>query len=123
LARARGVPPAHARGHRRSRAARAFVRGQPRGRVSLARVRGLAPDPAVARPGRDWRVSLPRFSPDDLRNEAERTRATPRRRYGPAARALFLVMDTIYGRPRSLSKFKVLEVVARVPYQAWENVA
>jgi hypothetical protein len=32
-------------------------------------------------------------------------------------------MDLIYGRTRSLSKFKVLEVVARVPYQAWENVA
>jgi hypothetical protein len=29
----------------------------------------------------------------------------------------------VYGRPRTLSKFKVLELVARVPYQAWENVA
>jgi hypothetical protein len=32
-------------------------------------------------------------------------------------------MDLFYGRRRSLSKFKVLEVVARVPYQAWEHVA
>jgi hypothetical protein len=32
-------------------------------------------------------------------------------------------MDLVYGRRRSLSKFKVLEIVARVPYQAWEHVA
>lgn len=32
-------------------------------------------------------------------------------------------MDLFYGRKRSLSKFKVLEVIARVPYQAWEHVA
>jgi ubiquinol oxidase len=29
----------------------------------------------------------------------------------------------VYGKPRTLSKFKVLELVARVPYQAWEQVA
>ena len=32
-------------------------------------------------------------------------------------------MDALYGRQRSLTKFKVLEIVARVPYQAWEQVA
>ena len=32
-------------------------------------------------------------------------------------------MDVVYGRPRTLEKFRVLELVARVPYQAWENVA
>ena len=32
-------------------------------------------------------------------------------------------MDLVYGKKRSLSKFKVLEVIARVPYQAWEHVA
>jgi hypothetical protein len=36
---------------------------------------------------------------------------------------LFTLLDVLYGRSRTLSKFKVLEVVARVPYQAWENVA
>ncbi len=51
------------------------------------------------------------------------TLATPRRRYDPAARALFLLLDVVYGKPRTLSKFKVLEVIARVPYQAWEHVA
>jgi len=34
-----------------------------------------------------------------------------------------VLLDVVYGRPRSLSKFKVLEVIARVPYQAWEHVA
>jgi ubiquinol oxidase len=32
-------------------------------------------------------------------------------------------MDLVYGRNRSLNKFRVLELVARVPYQAWEQVA
>jgi len=48
---------------------------------------------------------------------------SPRRRYSLSARALFAVMDRLYGRERTLAKFRVLELVARVPYQAWENVA
>ena len=32
-------------------------------------------------------------------------------------------MDLFYGRKRTLAKFTVLEVIARVPYQAWEHVA
>lgn len=32
-------------------------------------------------------------------------------------------MDRLYGQERTLEKFRVLELVARVPYQAWENVA
>jgi len=66
--------------------------------------------------------ALARLSSDQLREEHERTLATPRRRYGPLARALFSAMDRLYGRERSLSKFKVLEVIARVPYQAWERI-
>jgi len=34
------------------------------------------------------------------------------------ARVLFGGMDLVYGRRRTLSKFKVLELIARVPYQA-----
>ena len=44
-------------------------------------------------------------------------------RYGLLSRILFLSMDLLYGRRRTLSKFKVLEVIARVPYQSWEHVA
>jgi hypothetical protein len=58
-----------------------------------------------------------------LKDEQAKTLATPRLRYGLLARPLFWVVDVIYGRRRSLEKFKVLEIVARVPYQAWESVA
>jgi ubiquinol oxidase len=51
------------------------------------------------------------------------TLATPRRRYSVGARVLFGLLDAIYGRRRTLPKFKVLELVARVPYQSWEQVA
>lgn len=59
----------------------------------------------------------------DLKSEQEKTLATPRMRYDLLARLLFLGMDVFYGRARRLSKFKVLEVIARVPYQSWEHVA
>lgn len=59
----------------------------------------------------------------ELAEEQARTLAAPRMRYGFLSRALFLGLDVLYGRRRTLSKFKVLEVIARVPYQAWEHVA
>ncbi len=59
----------------------------------------------------------------DLRCAQAETLAAPRRRYGPLAWLLFTAMDLLYGRQRTLSKFKVLEVIARVPYQSWEHVA
>ncbi|HSF05480.1 MAG TPA: alternative oxidase [Methylomirabilota bacterium] len=58
-----------------------------------------------------------------LKREQERTLAAPRMRYGLLARVLFCGMDLLYGQTRTLSKFKVLELIARVPYQAWEQVA
>lgn len=58
-----------------------------------------------------------------LRSEQQSTLSTPRRSYGFWASLLFGGMDLIYGRERTLSKFKVLEIIARVPYQSWENVA
>ena len=64
----------------------------------------------------------PKLSHEALRREQQRTLDTPRRRYSIAARALFVVMDLLYGRRRTLSKFRVLEIVARVPYQTWETV-
>jgi ubiquinol oxidase len=59
----------------------------------------------------------------DLKAGQEETLRSPRRPYGPLARLLFLGMDLVYGRRKTLSKFAVLEVIARVPYQAWEHVA
>jgi ubiquinol oxidase len=60
---------------------------------------------------------------DRLRAEQRATLGSPRRRASLSARALFAFMDLVYGRERTLEKFRVLELVARVPYQAWENVA
>jgi hypothetical protein len=75
--------------------------------------------PPAAAPHPD---DLPKLDPQQLRAEQRRTLDTPRRRYSLAARALFLGMDLLYGRRRTLAKFRVLEIVARVPYQTWETV-
>jgi len=64
-----------------------------------------------------------RLDHDQLVEEHRRTLDSPRRRYTMSSKALFWVMDRVYGEARSLEKFRVLELVARVPYQAWENVA
>ena len=66
---------------------------------------------------------LPRLSHDELGRAQAEILSTPRRRYGLAARTLFALLDVLYGKARTLRKFKVLELVARVPYQAWEQVA
>jgi hypothetical protein len=58
----------------------------------------------------------------DLRKEQERTLGAPRRPYGILARVLFRSMDIFYGHKKTLSKFKVLEVIARIPYQTWEHI-
>jgi ubiquinol oxidase len=52
----------------------------------------------------------------------QETLASPRRKYGFMAKILFNTFDLLYGKKRTLSKFKVLELVARVPYQSWEQV-
>lgn len=64
-----------------------------------------------------------RLSPQQLHEEQAKTLASPRTKYGALAKILFGVMDVLYGRRRSWVKFKVLEIIARVPYQAWEHVA
>jgi ubiquinol oxidase len=66
---------------------------------------------------------MERLNPEQLKREQAATLASPRMRYGLLARLLFLTADLFYGRAKSLSKFKVLEIIARMPYQAWENVA
>lgn len=65
----------------------------------------------------------PHLDHEQLLAAQAQTLAAPRRNYGVAARILFFTLDLLYGKKRTLSKFKVLELVARVPYQAWEQVA
>jgi len=60
---------------------------------------------------------------EELLASQAQTLAAPRRKYGIGARVLFALLDAVYGKARTLPKFKVLELVARVPYQAWEQVA
>src|SRR5215203_2552503 len=67
--------------------------------------------------------AMERLDHDRLIDEQQSTLASPRRRYWIPSRGLFTVMDLLYGKERTLEKFRVLELVARVPYQAWENVA
>lgn len=92
-------------------------------------VAGMEPSETIDRPvtaaigQRPPFGAMERLSPERLRAEQERTLASPRRAHSLSARALFKVMDLLYGEERTLPKFRVLELVARVPYQAWENVA
>src|SRR3954471_13392687 len=54
---------------------------------------------------------MERLDHDDLADAQRATLATPRRHAGLAARALFVLMDVVYGTPRTLEKFRVLELV------------
>jgi ubiquinol oxidase len=65
----------------------------------------------------------PKLSVAGLHRAQAETLRTPRFRYSIPTRLLFWVVDVIYGRERTLRKFIVLEIVARVPYQAWERAA
>jgi len=57
----------------------------------------------------------------DLRAEQGRTLQTPAMKANVILGAMYLAMDLIYGAKRSLPKFKMIEILARYPYWAWEN--
>ena len=78
-------------------------------------------EPATSDPAATYEP--PKLSRAELLAAQQQTLATPRRRAGIPARLLFTTMDLLYGRQRTLSKFKMLELIARVPYQSWEQVA
>lgn len=66
---------------------------------------------------------LQQLTVEQRRHAQEVALDSPRMPYGVLARLLFMTMDVVYGRQKTFSKFKVLELIARVPYQSWENVA
>lgn len=66
---------------------------------------------------------IERLDHDGLVANQQSELSARRRKYALSSRALFAVMDLVYGKERTLEKFRVLELVARVPYQAWESVA
>ncbi len=63
------------------------------------------------------------MSSEDLKIEQKNTLNEKRMKPGIPALILFKLMDMIYGKEATLSKFLVLEIVARMPYVAWEQVS
>jgi ubiquinol oxidase len=64
----------------------------------------------------------PKLTSAALHAAQRQTLATRPMRYGLAARMMFTPVDWIYGRAGSFTKFAMLEIIARVPYQAWERM-
>ena len=60
-------------------------------------------------------------APVDFKKEQKATLSRSRRKYGIMAKMLFMGMDLFYGKERTLGKMRLLEMLARIPYQAWET--
>jgi ubiquinol oxidase len=75
-----------------------------------------------ARPDQyESRFSIP-LSPAELREHQQRYLEAPKYRYGLPARLLFSTADKAFPQGRSFEFFAFVELVARVPYMAWEHV-
>lgn len=64
----------------------------------------------------------PKLDRDALRRAQQETLDTPRMEYSLLARMMFKPVDIMYGKQGSFTKFAMLEIIARVPYQAWERM-
>lgn len=82
-------------------------------------------DPDFQRPqgpdGYESCFSIP-LSPAELRAHQERYLTAPAERYGLPARLLFWTAGKAFPQGRSFEFFAFVELVARVPYMAWEHV-
>lgn len=56
----------------------------------------------------------------DLKAEQQVTLNTPRYKYSAAAKFFFFSMDLVTGKKNNLPKAKLLEILASIPYRAWE---
>jgi demethoxyubiquinone hydroxylase (CLK1/Coq7/Cat5 family) len=56
----------------------------------------------------------------DLKQEQLASDNRPRYRYSLAARFFFATMDLLTGRKTTLSKTKLIETLASIPYRSWE---
>ena len=81
----------------------------------------MPPAPAVPRAYWPHPMGPPTLAREALLQAQADTLAAPRLRYDPFSRLMFLTINVLYGRRRSLEKFLVLEQLARIPYQAWER--
>jgi ubiquinol oxidase len=77
------------------------------------------PESTPAHPQGAMRV----LTPGQRRQWQQETLHSSRLRYGIPARLLFRLEDVVFGRGRSVPKFRALEVINRVAYQAWEQAA
>ncbi|RMD77813.1 MAG: hypothetical protein D6820_11000 [Lentisphaerae bacterium] len=59
----------------------------------------------------------------DLKEEQKRTLETPHLKAPLILKLMFITFDLLYGKKCTLPKVKVLEILARYPYWAWENGA
>ncbi|TDD40330.1 hypothetical protein E1286_34485 [Nonomuraea terrae] len=64
----------------------------------------------------------PKLSREELLRAQRETLDTPRMDYSLLARLMFKPVDLMYGKEGSYTKFAMLEIIARVPYQAWERI-
>jgi len=58
----------------------------------------------------------------DLKAEQEKTLAAPQLPANFILKGMFVTMDILYGKARTLPKFMVLEILARYPYWAWRRL-
>ncbi|MFW5792664.1 MAG: hypothetical protein ACOCWC_00170 [Bacteroidota bacterium] len=56
----------------------------------------------------------------DLKKEQQNTLTTKRYKYSLMAKMFFAGMDMVAGKKDDLSKAKLLEILASIPYRAWE---
>jgi len=56
----------------------------------------------------------------DLKREHKASLERPRYGYSLAAKGFFLSMDLITGKTMTLSKVKLIEMLASIPYRSWE---
>jgi ubiquinol oxidase len=82
----------------------------------------LATRPTLS-PAEAVHATPPRLSVVELRAAQHASLQGPRLHYDIVSRLLFTFIDLVYGRATNLRKFRALEVLARVPYHAWERAA
>jgi hypothetical protein len=66
-----------------------------------------------------WRYGMAQAAVD-LKREQEATLARPRFKYGLAPRLFYAGMDLVTGKKVTLAKAALIEILASVPYRAWE---
>ncbi|MFC1669272.1 alternative oxidase [Spirochaetota bacterium] len=59
----------------------------------------------------------------DLKKEQKATLKRPVMKFNFVLKLLVIAMNLVYGRKRTIAKFKIIELFARYPYCAWESAS